>query len=151
MPHFNWSSVIVALCIVTTYAIIFLICVSLQSQCCSHTPCVDFEETVTPAAFYSCSWVGVEEWDFPVTAIKPPALSPSSPTPHFSFLHMFSGRQCDCRVFQASCSCRVMALSLFPHCGNTLTSSFQLLLLSYLVTPCVCLLPELCNNNHSPR
>lgn len=50
-------------CTVTTYAIIFLICVFLQCYCSLYILCFDFEETVTPAAFYSCPCIGAEELD----------------------------------------------------------------------------------------
>lgn len=70
---------------------------------------------------------------------QPPALSPSSPAPDFSFLHLFSSRQCDCAALQASCSCQVMPLSLSPTVEMHWSLLSQLLLWSYLVTPCVCL------------
>lgn len=93
---------------------------------------------------------GIGLWSqFLLLPSQPPALSPSSPAPDFSFLLLFSSRQCDCGVLQASCSCQVMPPSLFPTVEIHWCLLSQLLLWSCLVTPCVCHLPELCNNNHS--
>lgn len=70
----------------------------------------------------------------------------------FSFLHMFSSRQA---VWLWCFLGFLLLLSDAFCCSPTVELHWpllsQLLLWSCLVIPCVCLLPELCNNDHSLR